>query len=173
MLDQVQRVQIRRMERDVFETDELVKRCLRRLNGRGGGGRSGTGSNSSGSDGSGGGGVGGIRRRSVKSRPGSAKLSSRRVSATGGQFSGVEERETIQIRPDGGIKTRDGEASNTGRRRERSPPPRFEYEVVHPGRIYVDLDDRRTVQPEEVDYVGPARRSGPAQSYSRDRGRDR
>src|ERR1700742_3135385 len=129
MMDQVQRIQIRRIERDVFETDELVKRCLDRLEGRGGRGRSGSGNPGSG----GGGGGGDVRRRSVRSRPGSVRMPSRRGGSASGNFREVEEREVITKRPE-------GDASNTGRRRERSPRPRYEYEIVQPGRIYVDVD---------------------------------
>lgn len=171
MLDQVQRVQIRRIERDAFETDELVKRCLNILDRRGGGGggsRRGGPSGSSGSD-RGGDRIAGVRRRSVVSRPGSVRPSSRRASTTGGRFREAVERETMRTRPEGGIRPRDGEASNMGRRRERSPRPRYEYEVVQPGRIYVD-DDRSERRGEE-EYV--ERRSAPRRSYSRDRGRDR
>ncbi|OAG42838.1 hypothetical protein AYO21_02789 [Fonsecaea monophora] len=66
MLTQVQRIQIRRIERDVFETDELVKRCLNRLGGRGGRGRSAHGSSSD-SRGGGGGGIRGTARRNLVS----------------------------------------------------------------------------------------------------------
>jgi len=150
LLDQVQRVQIRRIERDVFEADELVKRCLDRLEGRNGRGRSGSGS--PGSDGG-----GGSRRRSAKPRPRSVKMPSRRGSAASSYYREVDEREVIRRRPE-------GEASNTGRRRERSPQPRYEYEVVQPGRIVVDVEDSE-----------PQRRPRiiPTKSYSRERGRDR
>jgi hypothetical protein len=117
------------MERDVFETDELVKRCLDRLDGRGGRER-----NGSGSPGGGGTGGGGIRRRSVRSRPASVRMPSRRGSTVSGNFREMEEREVISRRPTGA-------ASDTRRRREGSPQPRYEYEIVQPGRIFVDVDD--------------------------------
>ncbi|OAP62807.1 hypothetical protein AYL99_02034 [Fonsecaea erecta] len=66
MMNQVQRIQIRRIERDVFETDELVRRCLNTLTGRRGRGGSARGSSSSsGSGGGGNGGIGGFKRRNV------------------------------------------------------------------------------------------------------------
>ena len=153
-MDQVQRIQVRRIERDVFETDELVKRCLDRLEGCGGGGAR-SGSRSPGS----GGGGGGVRRRSVRSRPGSVRIPSRRGSAASGHFREVEEREIVR-------RHQDGEASNTGRRRERSARPRYEYEIVQPGRIFVDIDD---------DGDEPQRRPRivPAKSYNRERDRGR
>ena len=174
MLDQIQRVQIRRIERDVFESDELVKRCLRILDrGPGGGGRSGNGSSSDGDGGGGGGGAGAHRRSSVRAKAGSVRGSGRRASATGGHFREVEERETIRIRPEGGNRSGDGEASNTGRRRRTSPRPRVEYEVVQPGRIYVDADDDRGERVDDDErYVTPARRSATGRNYGNDR-RDR
>ena len=154
LADQVQRIQIRRIERDVFETDELVKRCLDRLKGSGGrGGRRGSGSGSPGDGGS----SSGVRRRSVRSRPGSVRMPSRRGSAASAQFRDVEEREFVRRRPD-------GESSNTGRRRERSPRQRYEYEVVQPGRIFVDVDEG---EPQRRPRIVPAK------SYNRERQRDR
>ena len=153
MMDQVQRIQIRRIERDVFETDELVKRCLNRLGGRAGGGRN--GSSGSGSDG-GGGRPGGMRRRS-------ARMSSRRGSAASGRFREVEETELRRVRPEGS-RVGKSEPSNTGRQRESSRP-RYEYEIVNPGRISVDIGGGE----------GPERRPrmAPARSYNRERDRDR
>ena len=153
-MDTVQRIQIRRIERDVFETDELVRRCLDRLEGRGGRGDSGR--SGSGSPGSGGGG-GVVRKRSVRSRPGSVRMPSRRGSAASGHFREVEEREFVRRHPD-------GEASNTGRRRERSPQPRYEYEVVQPGRIFVDVDES---EPQRRPRIVPLK------SYNRERDRGR
>lgn len=137
MLDQVQRIQIRRIERDTFESDELVKRCYRILRGE----RS--ESDDTSSDGEGGRGGGGddnpgeLRRRSAGSRRDSRRPSNRRSSGTGGRFREVEERETVRIRPQ-------AEPRAERRRRDRTPQPRYEYEVVHPGRIYVDVDDGRS-----------------------------
>ena len=115
MLDQVQRIQIRRIERDTFEADELIKRCLALLYRRRGCGRSPGGGSSSGSDGGGAGrGGGGVARRrgSVVSRPGSIKHSTRRSSATGGRFREVEQREVIRNRQHSDARARTGEASN-------------------------------------------------------------
>jgi hypothetical protein len=159
-MNQVQRVQIRRIERDVFETDELVKRCLQRLGGGPGGDGRRSGSSSSGSD-SGNGRVGaGPRRRSARTKTGSVRMPSRPGSASSGRFREVEEREAIRVRPNDG-RPRDNEPSNTGRRRERSP--RYEYEVVQPGRIFVDVN------------TGGAKRPGvtPLKSYNRTREGDR
>lgn len=153
-MDVVQRIQIRRIERDAFETDELVKRCLDRLEGNGG--RDGGGRGGSGSPG-GGGGSNVVRRRSVRSRPGSVRMPSRRGSAASAHFREVEEREFVRRRPD-------GEASNTGRRRERSPRPRYEYEIVQPGRISVDVDEG---EPQRRPRIVPVK------SYVRERERDR
>lgn len=144
MLQQVQRIQIRRIERDAFETDELVKRCLKVLSARGrersgsrGGGSSSSGSGP-GSDGRGG--RAGTRRRGVRSSAGSVRVQSRRPSNAGSRF---REEVVRTARRENGTAMRDTEASNTGRQRERTPGPRYEYEVVQPGRIYVDTEDRR------------------------------
>jgi hypothetical protein len=160
MMDQVQRIQIRRIERDVFETDELVKRCLQRLGGGTGGDDRRSGSSSSGSDSGNGGVRAGMRTRSVQSKAGSVRMPSRRGSASSGRFREVEEREIVRARSNDG-RPRDNEPSNTGRRRERSP--RYEYDVVQPGRIFVDVDQ------------GGARRPGlaPLKSYNRTREGDR
>jgi hypothetical protein len=149
LLDQVQRIQIRRIERDVFEADELVKRCLDLLQRGNGRGRSGSGGRRPGS----GGGGGGSRPRSQRSRQAGVKFPSRRSSAASGNFREVEEREVIRRRPE-------GEASNTGRRRERSPQPRYEYEIVQPGRIVVDVEDTDAQRRPRII---------PTQSYHRER----
>ncbi len=172
MLDQVQRIQIRRIERDTFEADELIKRCLALLYRRRGDGRSPSGGSSSGSDGGRGGrGGGGVARQrgSVVSRPGSIKPSTRRSSGTGGRFREVEETEIIRKRQDSGAKARTGEASNTGRRR-RSTQSRYEYEVVQSGRIYIDVEDGG--RQDGVEYVEPVRNSVPLRDLSRERRRD-
>ncbi len=132
----VQRVQIRRIERDLFETEELVRRCLGKLSGDGGDGSGyGDGSGSSDSDGGGG---GGVRKRrgseKVRSRSVSAPPVRRSASQAGGRDRVVEERESVKVRGD----TTDGPA--------KRPPPRdrdrdrgSRYEVVRPGRMYVDV----------------------------------
>ncbi|KIY04040.1 uncharacterized protein Z520_00732 [Fonsecaea multimorphosa CBS 102226] len=165
MLNQVQRIQIRRMERDVFETDELVKRCLNTLKGSGGRGRSVRGGFSSSGGGSGGrgGGIGAVRRRNVRSRTGTLMNPGRRSSAAGEYFREVEEKEIRRVRSESG-GPREGQASNTGRRRNRSPAPRYEYEVIHPGRISVDVGGGEPGRFERI-----VRR----RSYSRDRSRGR
>jgi len=176
MLDQVQRIQIRRIERDIFETNELVKRCWDNLGGRGrggGGGRSDDSGSGSGSDSLGGTkGRADVRRRSAGSRRGSVGPLGRRSSGTGAPVREVEETEVIRRRADRQDRV-PGAASNTGRRRrDRSPPPRREYEVVQPGKIYVEVDDGRPRRQddEEVEYVEPVR-SGPSRAQSRVRDR--
>ena len=130
MLQQVQRIQIRRIERDAFETDELVKLCLRKLDRQSGrGGRAGSRSGGS-SRSDGGGDSGGLRRRSVRSRPGSVRMPSRRGSRSGGRFREVQEREAVRVRSENPARAKDSELSK--------PEQRYEYEVVQPGRIYVD-----------------------------------
>jgi len=145
MLDQVQRIQIRRIERDVFETDELVKRCLRKLGGQRGGRRSGDGGSSPDRDGGRAASRESLRRRSAGSWRRSASFPHRRSTGTGGQFRDVDEKETIRVRPRRDVRTQDDEASDPGRRRRRrESQPRREYEIVQPGRIYVDVDDGRS-----------------------------
>ena len=174
LADQVQRVQIRRMERDLFEVDELVKRLVR----RDGGVDEGSGSpsvSSSGSDGRGGrsvAGVGMVRSR-MGSRAGSVRSvrmpPSRRGSMVGRNVREVEEREFVRRPARSPAPTRQSEmeASNTGRRRERRESG-VEYEVLRPGGIYVDVGDRRRrSQGYEDDRRAVERR----RSYSRDRGR--
>ncbi|KIW38815.1 uncharacterized protein PV06_08654 [Exophiala oligosperma] len=178
MLDQVQRLQIRRIERDAFEADELVKRCLAILDRRGGNGgesrRRGGNSSGSSDDGRGGGGGFTSRRASVVSRPGSVRASNRRRADGGGgfRFKEVEKREVVRPRPGQETTSRNADTSNTARR--RSSQPRFEYEVVQPGRIYVDVKDggRR----DGVEYVEPinsnrARRNSYVEGGGRDSSR--
>lgn len=151
LADQVQRIQIRRIERDVFETEELTRRCLRLLSGGGGGDDVEDGSGGSdGSDSDGGG--GGLRRRrrsgvgggdgwgSVKSRKStSLPPVGRRARSVGGREVVVEEREAMKVRGD--TTTTNGErAPAAGRRNRRGS----RYEFVRPerdssGRIVVDV----------------------------------
>lgn len=164
MLHQVQRIQIRRIERDAFETDELIKRCLKILSGGGPGrgGRSGTRSSSgpgSGGDAAAAAGRGVAPRRSVRSSTGSVRhIPSRQRSRAGSRFrEEVETREIIRTsRPE---SRRNPEPSNTGRPQERTPGPRYEYEVVQPGRIYVAGEDR-PVRRGDVEYLDIAWTSG-------------
>jgi hypothetical protein len=151
LADLVQRIQIRRIERDVFETEELTRRCLKLLSGGGGGGGGDDGGGSGGSDGSDSGDGGGLRKRrksgggvSVKSRrsmslpPVARAPSVSRVG--GGREPVVEEREAVKVRGD---TTTDGERP-TATRRERERDRGSRYEVVRPerdssGRIVVDV----------------------------------
>jgi hypothetical protein len=137
----VQRIQIRRIERDVFETEELARRCLRLLSGSDNGGDE-EGSGGSGSD-SGGGGGGMRKRRSAgggsDGRRGSRSISVPAVSrarSTGGREVEMEERVSEKVRRD----TADGPPVRKGRDRDRGS----RYEVRRPdrdasGRIVVDV----------------------------------
>ena len=130
LADQVQRIQIRRIERDVWETEQLVRLVLGRMVGVGGGGgeESDDSGSSSGPDGGrpggGGGGRGGVRKRRRSARV--AEQQRKRVSSRSGSLSGgaaprkemVVERETVKVRGD---TTRD---SGTERERERPAPRR-------------------------------------------------
>lgn len=176
LADQVQRVQIRRMKRDLYEADELVKGLVRRDGGVNEGSGSLSGS-SSGSDGRGGrrravAGVGVVRSR-TGSRAGSVSSMrmplSRRGSMVGRNVREVEEREFARRSARSPAPTRKSEmeASNTGRRRERSESG-VEYEVLRPGRMYVDVGDRRRRSQGYEDDRRPVERR---RSYSRDRGR--
>jgi hypothetical protein len=128
LADQVQRIQIRRIERDVFETEELTRRCLRLLSGGGDdvGDRSG-GSDGSDSDGGG----GGLRRRRRRSGVGggdgggSVKVRKstslppvgRRARSVGGREAVVEEREAVKVRGD--TTATNGEQAPAAGRRDR------------------------------------------------------
>jgi hypothetical protein len=61
------------------------------------------------------------------------------------------------------MRARTGEARNTGRWR-RSTQPRYEYEVVQPGRIYVDVEDGG--RPDGVEYAEPVQESDHARRGS-------
>jgi hypothetical protein len=61
------------------------------------------------------------------------------------------------------VRARTGEARNTGRRRT-STQPRYEYEVVQPGRIYVDVEDG--ARHDGVEYVEPVQYSDRARRGS-------
>ena len=175
LAQQVQRVQIRRMERDLFETDELVKRLIRRGGGMDGE-SAGTGSgSSSGSDGGGGGrrnvaGVGIVRSRAVSKANSVREPVSRRGSMRGRNVREVEEREIVRrsAPSPSALRQSELEASNTGRRRDRRAESRVEYEVLRPGNIYVDVPERpRSTYGYGEDRRGVERR----RSYSRERGR--
>lgn len=146
MLQQVQRIQIRRIERDVFETDELVKLCLKILDRKsGGGGHRGKvhGGSDSGSDGSGDGSAG-PQRCSVRSRAGSVPLPSRRGSRSERPSGKVEEGDFIRVRPEN-IRR------NIGYRKERNSGPRHEVDVPQAGRIYVQERQERRYRSRERD----------------------
>jgi hypothetical protein len=176
LANQVQRVQIRRMERDLYETDELVKRVCRREGGgdgryNGGGGGGGSGSSSSSDDG----GRKTAARSRVVSRAGSVRnvrIPSRRGSAASGNFREVEERSVVRrtaTSPDR-VRQSEMEASNTGRRRERREGPRTEYELLRPGSFIIERVERpRSTYGNDREKRGIDR----TVSYSRERGRDR
>ena len=140
----VQRIQIRRIERDMFETEELVRRCLGLLSG--GKGDYGQESGGSDSDGGGGGGGGEVRRRrgngKGRSRSVSVPPGRRSASQAGGRERAVEEKEFVKVRGD----TTDGPAE---RPVTRENDRRSRYEIVRPGRIYVDVE-----RPRERDQRG-------------------
>ncbi|KIW21541.1 hypothetical protein PV08_02121 [Exophiala spinifera] len=171
MLNQVQRLQIRRIERDTFEADELVKRCLAILDRRGGGGTCRKrGGSSSGSDDRRGGGGGGLasRRGSMASRPGSVRAFKRRADGGGARVRELEQKEVVRRKPEPETVSRAADASNTARR--RSSQPRFDYEVVQPGRIYVDVEDGGIR--EVVEYVDPTNSRRARRDSYLERGRD-
>jgi hypothetical protein len=174
LANQVQRVQIRRMERDLYETDELVKRVCRR-NGGGDGRYRGRGGGSGSSSSSDDGGRRSVVRSRALSRAGSVRsvrMPSRRGSAASGNFREVEERRVVRrmAASPGRLRQSDVEASNTGRRREKRDGPRMEYEVLRPGSVIVERVERpRSVYGDERERRGIDR----TESYSRERGRDR
>jgi hypothetical protein len=189
LADQVQHIQIRRIERDVFEAEELARRCLRLLSGgdnTGGGGDDDGSGGGSGSDSGGGGGGGGVRRRrGGGGGGGGGGKRSRSVSvslpppvARARSVGGAEQRESnVKVRGD----TTDGTPAATGRRERGS-----RFEVVRPdrdaeGRIVVDVGgpvdvdrrrDRDRDRPAPV-YVERERERSRYGDRDRDRDRDR
>ncbi|KEF53364.1 uncharacterized protein A1O9_10339 [Exophiala aquamarina CBS 119918] len=155
MLLQVQRIRIQRIERDAFETDELIKRYLRILSGGGParGGRSRSRSSSGPGSGDGGGGLKIAQRRSVRPGAGSVqRVPSRRASRGGSRFRKKVETREDTVHAESRVNTRDPESSNTGPPRERTPRPRYEYEMVQAGRSYGEGDER-PVRRGDVEYV--------------------
>ena len=104
LADQVQRVQIRRIERDVYECDELVKRMLRKMDGGRDGGASGSGSGSD--DGRGPRSGGGVSRKGSRRSVGAANTT-------------YESRETEFVK----VPAR-SRAGSVSRARSISPPRR-------------------------------------------------
>lgn len=164
--DQVQRLQIRRIEQELFETDELVKRSLWVLGGM------------SGEDvlhplgppySKNGPGAGLKRRRSHRAR--SKRASSRslnqqasrsvsRARDSGGEgVREVYEKEIRRVRrrsdsrgSDSGSPSRPPKvAGSTVSRRDSAPrnraPTVVEYEVVNPGRVWVDVEPSQNDPP--------------------------
>jgi len=202
LADRVQRLQMRRIERDVYECDELVKRGLAIMGGMGGedvyndcgeGGPNG---------GRGGGGVRRRKRRSAKSSRApsfSASQRSRNVSRAGVRE--VYEKEIRRVkRRDSSPSSRSvspstssparvaGSTVSMSRRREpvsRSRAPSVvEYEVVNPGRVWVDVEDstrptsnigrdsnvsRRVSRPPPAHYQSYVRQRGSEHSPHRSR----
>jgi len=202
----VQRLQIRRIERDVYESDELIKRGLAILGGMGGDdvyhdcGEQGP----RGPDNSYGG--NGVRRRRRSHRAKSSRAPSfstnprsRNASRVGVRE--VYEKEIRRVRRRQSLpSTRSsspsiaspakaaGSTVTTSRRgaslgRDRTPSV-VEYEVVNPGRIWVDVEEpssarernstvnRRMSRPEPTHYQSYVRQRGSDRSPSRSR-RDR
>lgn len=134
LMDQVQRIQIRRIERDVFEADELVRRSIRILQSRDDRGSS---SEDGSSDNRGPKGNGPRRQRRRSGRKSSVGSVKRKASVVDGlQDVEIDEQEVIR---------RSTRTTSPGRRpgSARRSQPRYDYEVVSPGRIYVDVDDAR------------------------------
>lgn len=203
----VQRLQIRRIERDVYEDNALIKRGLAILGGMGGEdvfGDCGEGGPGQGPRGSGdgfgfeyGGGGGGRRRRRTRGKSSRAPSFSMNGRSRNGSREGVREMYEREIRR---VRRRDsspesrsaspsdaptarvaGSTVSMSRRGEsvrRSRAPSVEYEVVNPGRIWVDVEE----PPRPPSNVGrdsnvSRRMSRPAPAYSpsyvRERGEDR
>jgi hypothetical protein len=188
LFEEVQRVQIRRIERDVFECDELVKRVLRRMDG--GGGASGEGSGSGSDDRGPRGGTGASRRGSggktvyesrekefvrvppARSRAGSVRAVSRAPSLSRVRSLSPPRRRSPRLRERDGDTTAspvEQRPSNTARRRaardSRGPGAagNYEYEVVRPGRggtVFIDTSNRPS---------RPGLRESQGQSYYRTR----
>ena len=195
LAEQVQRVQIRRIERDVFECDELMKRLIRKMDSGGDGGGWGSGSET---DDPGPRGGGGISRRGskksvdgrgkrmydsreteiirvpAKSRAGSLRESSHARSISRVRSISPPRRRSPRLRE----RTEESTASpveqrpsNTARRRaarDSRVGDTHEHEVVRPGRdgtYTIDVSNTRN---------RPGLRDGPGQSYYRERagGRD-
>ena len=162
LADQVQRIQIRRIERDVWETEQMVRLVLGRIVSGGGFGEgegsedSGSSSGPDGGDGGGGRGGGGVTRRRRSARV--AEQQKRRGTSRSGSVPGgalrteTMERETVKVRGDttrdSGTdrdrppprRRRDSEDLDRERERERPPPPRprgrrgsTTYEILRPG----------------------------------------
>lgn len=193
----VEGLQIRRIESDLYEIDALVKRGLSMLGGMSGedpyrscGEDGPNGGRGSGNGGDGGG--GGTRKRrnhQTRSRPRSV-ATGRRSGNQNNSRSGVREvyeREIRRVRrspsessrsrsppsPSPPTKVASSTMSRGGPRETRSRAPSVvEYEVVNPGRIWVDVEDTRsntgTLRGSIVDRGG---RPPPAhfQSYVRER----
>ena len=190
LAEQVQRVQIRRIERDVFECDELMKRLIRKMDSGGNGGGWGSGSESDDRGPRGGGGI--SRRGSKKSVGGRGKTiyDSREtevIRVPARSRAGSRTRSLPRVRsispprrrsPRLRERTEESTASpveqrpsNTARRRAARDSrvlDSYEHEVVRPGQdgtYTIDINDTRT---------RPGLRDGPGQSYYRERtgGRD-
>lgn len=192
LAQQVQRVQIRRIERDVFECDELMKRLLRKLDGQDNGGGSGSGSES-GSDDRGPRGGGGISRRGsgksvggggktvyesketevirvpARSRAGSVRAVSRAGSASRVRSISPPRRRSPRLRERNDESTAspvEQRPSNTARRRaarDNRVGDGYGYEVVRPGR-----DGTYTIDVNSP-RSRPGLRDNQGQSYYRER----
>ena len=192
LAQQVQRVQIRRIERDTYEMDELVKRILRKMDGGGDGGGSGSGSES---DDGGPKGSGGINRRGsgrsvrgggttyesketefvrvpARSRAGSVRPDSRAGSVSRVASPSPPRRRSPRLRERNAERTAspvEQRPSNTARRRaarESRPSDSLghEYEVVRPGR-----DGTYTININSPRRTRPGLRESQDQSYYRER----
>jgi hypothetical protein len=190
LADQVQRVQIRRIERDVFECDELIKRVLRKVDGGRDGHESSSGSESDDRGPRSGGGVsrrgsrrsvGGGRktvyesketevvRVPARSRAGSVRAVSRARSVSRVRSISPPRRRSPSLRerneesPASPVEQR---PSNTARRRAARGSrlgDGYNYEVARPGHdgtYIIDVNGPRS---------RPGMREGQGQSYYRER----
>ena len=192
LLEQVQRVQIRRIERDVFEIDDLVKRVLKKMDGGRDTGDSGSGSESDDRGPRGGGvisrrgsrrGSGGGGRTTYESKeteivriPARSRAGSVRAVSQAGSVSRVASlspprRRSPRLRERNAESTAspvEQRPSNTARRRAArdsrvSDGAGYDYEVVRPGRDGTYVID--------INSTGnrPGLRESQGQSYYRER----
>jgi hypothetical protein len=175
LAEEVQRIQIRRMERDLFETDELVRLLVRErglelatMDGHGSGGGGGEGVRDRALSAS------SIRQRRSGSRSRSRNMSTRERSSSRRNFREVEEREAVRRTaasppPIARAKVNDREANVTIRRSDLRSGPRVEYEVLRPvsNRFEVmdDYEDRARTR-----YGRDQRNPGAPRRPSSDRG---
>jgi hypothetical protein len=166
LAEEVQRIQIRRMERDLFETDELVRLLVRE--------RGLEIAAAHGNRGGGGGDRGRVSRNSSVHRSRSRNRSVRERSSSRRNFREVEEREIVRRAaasppPVARSKVNDREANVTIRRSDVRSGPRVEYEVFRPGSSRFDVTDDYEDRTRRG-YGRDRRNSGAPRRMSSDRG---